>query len=323
MKFGRVPPHTLPQVVFDLPDDSGITGQVLEQAPISSRNPSVYVGCSVWADRSFIGKLYPPKLPPKDFLSHYCQHFNTVELNATFYAIPSAEQVKKWEAVATPGFKFCPKISRSISHRTQLDLQPQLLERFIDAVLQFGDALGMAFLQLPPYFQPSHMPSLQRFLSGIPYGFPLAVEFRHPAWFTDLSAQRAMFAFLRERDIATVITDVAGRRDVLHQTLTTHKAFIRFVGNSLHPTDYERIDRWVERLQDWLAQGLEAVYFLLHEPEKALCVDLAAYMVKRLNAFLSTPLSPPQPLDVPATLFGQTIDDSKEGKGLEKGLAER
>lgn len=303
MKFGRVPPNTLSQVDFSLPDDSYTTEQVLEQPSVRSQSPSIYIGCSVWTDRSFVGKVYPPKTPLKNFLSHYCRQFNTVELNATFYGIPSSEQVKKWRSTATPNFKFCPKVPRSISHTTHLNERSQPLERFLDTVLQFENALGMVFLQLPPYFQPSHINSLRRFLDLIPQGFPLAVEFRHSDWFVDLAAQQAIFTDLRDRGIATVITDVAGRRDVLHQTLTTQQAFIRFVGNNLHPTDYTRIDDWVEKLQVWCSQGLETVYFLLHEPEKALCADLAAYMIKRLNTISNIQLTPPQLLDTQTTLF--------------------
>jgi uncharacterized protein YecE (DUF72 family) len=293
MKFGRLEASALSQISWALPTDPPATQALLDKLPLRTQAASIYIGCSVWTDRSFVGTVYPRGTPGKDFLKIYCQQFNTVELNTTFYSIPSVEKVQKWKEAATPGFQFCPKVPRSISHGSNMEVQRRLLDIFIDAVLHFEQALGTTFMQLPPYFQTSSMKTLQRLLVHVPQGFPLAVELRHPSWFSDLVAQQELFGFLREHDIAAVITDVAGRRDVLHQTLTSHCAFIRFTGNNLHDTDYTRIDSWVEKLHTWLEKGLSTIYFLLHEPEKALCADLAVYMVRRLSKLRVLQLSLP------------------------------
>ena len=303
MKFGRLEDDALSKVDWTLPADTSTTQALLHQLPLSKQVPQIYIGCSVWTDRSFLGKIYPQGTSAKHFLSVYCQQFNTVELNATFYSIPSVAQVKKWKAATTPGFQFCPKIPQSISHRNHVGEQRQRLDRFIDAILHFEETLGMTFWQLPPYFQPSSLPVLQHLLTHIPQGFPLAIELRHPAWFSDVVAQQEMWAYLHERGMAAVITDVAGRRDVLHQTLTTDCAFIRFTGNNLHPTDYTRMSAWVDRLQQWLVQGLKKVYFLLHEPEKACCADLAVYLIQQLNQRAGTQLALPQLQPQQATLL--------------------
>src|SRR3569832_1088587 len=238
MKFGRLEESELAPISWKLPSDPLTTQALLDTLPPRIQPPSVHIGCSVWTDRSFLGKVYPQGTSAKDFLKVYCQQFNTVELNTTFYSLPSIERVKKWKEAATPGFRFCPKMPRSISHSSKMDEQRRILDIFIDTVLHFEEALGMTFIQLPPYFQPSSMKALQKLLLCIPQGFPLAIELRHPAWFSDTVAQQALFNFLLERGIVAVITDVAGRRDVLHQTLTTSCAFIRFTGNYLHATDY-------------------------------------------------------------------------------------
>jgi uncharacterized protein YecE (DUF72 family) len=293
MKFGRLEASALSQVTWELPADPRATQVLLDELPPRIQSPSIYIGCSVWTDRSFVGKVYPQGTPAKNFLKIYCQQFNTVELNTTFYSIPSVEKVKKWKEVATPGFQFCPKIPRSISHSNNIDQQRHLLDIFLEAVLHFEQALGMTFMQMSPYFQPSNMAALQKLLAQIPKGFLLAIELRHPAWFSDAVAQHELFSFLREYGIVAVMTDVAGRRDVLHQTLTTHCALIRFTGNNLHATDYTRIDAWVKRLHLWLEKGLSSIYFLLHEPEKELCADLAVYMIRQLNKAAKLQLSPP------------------------------
>jgi uncharacterized protein YecE (DUF72 family) len=293
MKFGRLEEDALSGVALGLPEDPPATHALLDKLPPRTQSPSFFIGCSVWTDRSFVGKVYPRGTPAKDFLQVYCRQFNTVELNTTFYSIPSVEQVKKWKEAATPGFRFCPKIPQSISHSKGADKQRRLLDIFIDAVLHFEEALGITFIQLPPYFQPSSMGTLQKLLMHIPKGLPLAVELRHPVWFSDQVARQEVFSFLREHSMVAVITDVAGRRDVLHQTLTTHCAFVRFTGNNLHTTDYTRIDAWVARLHLWLKRGISTIYFLLHEPEKALCADLAVYMIRQLNTLGNLQLSPP------------------------------
>ena len=305
MKFGRVEAHMLPQIDFRLPAAPPATHALLRGLRPCAQPPACYIGCSVWTDRSFVGRVYPPKTRAKDFLAVYCKQFNTVELNTTFYSIPSAAKVKRWKEVATPGFKFCPKLSKSISHRNNLDEPRHLLDSFLEAVLHFEEALGMTFLQLPPYFQPGGISALQRFLGYFPEEFLLAVEFRHPAWFEDAVAWQEMMAYLQERRMAVAITDVAGRRDVLHLTLTADCAFIRFVGNDLHSTDYARIDAWVQQLSQWMAQGLSQVYFLLHEPQKALCADLAVYMIGKLNKNKREGLAvaPPKLLDQQGSLF--------------------
>ncbi len=303
MKFGRVDTRDLSQIDFHLPADAPATQLLLDALPRPTQAPSFYIGCSVWTDRSFVGKLYPQGTPAKDFLKRYCQQFNTVELNTTFYSIPSVEKVKKWKAAAAPGFKFCPKISQSISHRKSIDKQLHLLDSFVEAVLHFEEALGMSFLQLPPYFDPSNMKALQKLLQHIPKEFSLAVEFRHPSWFSDMKLWQETCAYLQACGNAAVITDVAGRRDVLHQTLTTGCAFIRFTGNNLDGTDYRRLDAWVKKLHQWVEQGLAQVYFLLHELEKALCVDLAVYLIQQLNQLAGLQLTPPQLKDQQASLF--------------------
>ena len=82
---------------------------------------------------------------------------------------------------------------------------------------------------------------------------------------------------------STVITDVAGRRDVCHARLTNREVVVRFVGNALHPTDYSRIDAWVERLDSWFQNGLQNVYFFTHEPDNILAPELAAYLTKKFQ----------------------------------------
>lgn len=81
-----------------------------------------------------------------------------------------------------------------------------------------------------------------------------------------------------------MITDTAGRRDCCHMHLAQSKVFIRYVGNSLHPTDYTRIDDWVNRIQYWLENGLREIYIFMHMHNEAFSPELTVYLVDKLNA---------------------------------------
>jgi len=303
MKFGCITSSNLPKVDFSLPADAPATQTLLSSLSQPTQPPAIYVGCSVWTERSFVGKLYPPGSAAKDYLRLYSQQFNTVELNATFYSLPSVTQVKKWKVSVAPGFKFCPKVPQSISHTNNPSEQLRQLANFLETIQHLEEALGITFLQLPPYFEPNRIPTLQKLLDKVPEGLPWAVELRHPAWFSNPVAQRELFDFLQQRGMVAVISDVAGRRDALHQTLTTGCAFIRFQGYPEEPSNYTRLDAWIGRIQQWLAQGLEQVYWVIHETDKALCVDLAIYVIKQLNHQLGLQLSVPRLAAQQASLF--------------------
>lgn len=303
MKFGCINSSALSALDLTLPADTPATQALLASLPQRTQNPFIYIGCSVWAERSLVGKLYPQGTAPEHYLRLYSQQFNTVELNATFYGIPSIDRVKKWQASVAPGFKFCPKIPQTISHSNNLSEQLRRLDTFLAAIRHLGDTLGMSFLQLPPYCSPSRMQAIQKLLAQVPEELPWAVEFRHPAWFSDQAAQHEMFAFLQQRGMGAVISDVLGRRDALHQTLTTHGAFIRFQGYTKQPSNYTRLDAWIARLHLWLAQGLPQVYFFLHEKDKALCVDLASYVIKQLKHQAGLQLKLPHLAKQQASLF--------------------
>jgi uncharacterized protein YecE (DUF72 family) len=119
------------------------------------------------------------------------------------------------------------------------------------------------------------------------------VELRHEGWF-GTAAVRETWELMFELGIGAVITDTPGRRDVLHMRLTAPVAFIRWVGNNLHPTDFRRIDEWGERLRTWVDKGLREVYFFVHDHEELYSPELARYAVEVFNGKLGTEVRPPQ-----------------------------
>ena len=102
-----------------------------------------------------------------------------------------------------------------------------------------------------------------------------------------------MLDALRLLHVGIVITDAAGRRNCCHMRLTLPKTLIRFVGNSLHPTDYSRCDAWVKRIKFWLKNGMEELYFFMHMHDEAFSPELADYVVRALNKQCGLSIKPP------------------------------
>lgn len=289
MKFGRL--ENIDNVDFSFPSIHPGTEKIL--GGTKNKILNVYVGAPVWNDPGFPGKIYPPKARDKDFVKYYGCQFNTIELNATHYRIPEENTVRKWADAVPAGFKFCPKIHQSISHSSHIHQRIPEINAFYKSVSGFGNKLGTCFLQLPPGFEAKHNDTLFEFIDHCPIR-DLAIELRHESWFTDITALNYLCNYLYKNNLSLNITDVAGRRDVLHQRLTNKTAFIRFVANDLHPSDFKRMDDWLERLSMWIQSGLENLYFFIHTPNKSLVPDLAVYFINRLNTINGINVKPPE-----------------------------
>ena len=279
MKFGKLP--SIDQVDFTLPPDASQNEALFKKLPKSDQQASLYVGCTGWSMNEWNGKVYPKGTKAKAFLQYYAQQFNTIELNTTHYRIPTMDTISKWYKESTADFHFCPKIPQVISHRNDLAYGSGNIVAFCEAIQGLNEKLGHSFMQVPPYFAKDRIPILKHFLENFPKQIPLSIEFRHESWFNRPDAFEAIAALLEAHNVATVITDVAGRRDVLHQRLTADTAVIRFVGNNLDPTDYQRIDAWVQRMKVWFEKGIQRIYFFTHEPDNLLAPELADYLVKQ------------------------------------------
>ncbi len=280
MDFGKLP--DLRGVDFSRPTEPPRNVERLRAAD-STIPPQAYVGCPVWAVREWVGKVYPPGTLPADYLRHYSRQLNCIELNSTHYRVPDPATIRAWRETVPEGFRFCPKVHQEISHGRQLRDVEVMMGEFVAAVSGLGPHLGPSFLQLPPTFSPVDLARLRDFLRRLPPGFRLAVEFRHPGWFRQRALIEPARELLERQGAVALITDVAGRRDVLHLSLTAPTAMIRFVGNALDPTDYTRIDAWGAGLGRWFAQGLQELYFIIHQPENLLSPELSHYLVTALN----------------------------------------
>lgn len=280
MKFGHVATSELDNITLTLPEDHPDNRNILKGMP--AKKGTVYVGCAKWGRDEWVGLIYPKGTKSGDYLENYVNHFNGIELNGTFYQLRKSN-IESWAKVPKEEFKYCPKFSRRISHLKRLNDVEENTDYFFDAVSLFGDTLGLPFLQMPDNFAPKFIDRLMAYLDRLPDQPGVALELRHTDWFNDPEVSPILYENLEKNNITLIITDTAGRRDVIHQRLTSNKAFVRFIGYDLHETDYQRMDEWAIKIKEWLDGGLEEIYFFLHQENEKNTVVNASYMIRKIN----------------------------------------
>lgn len=286
MKFGSVDNPEL--IDFALPTDHSDTSAVLAKNK-SETTPDIYVGCAKWNKTDLKG-FYPKGT--KDELEYYSRQFNSIELNATFYRIFPADTFSGWYEKTPKGFKFFPKLNQEISHWKRLKEVDAVVNNYLNNASNLQEKLGTIFLQMHNNFAPKDFDKVVDFIESWPKEIALAVEFRHTDWYTNKDVAERLYKLLEENNIANIIVDTAGRRDLMHMRLTNGTAFVRFVGAN-HPSDYTRLVDWVIRLKEWQEKGIKEIDFFIHQNIEKESPLLSAYFVKELNKELGSNLNVP------------------------------
>jgi len=290
MQFGKA--DNIDAINFILPEDHPNTRKVFNESYIG--NTDFFVGCAK-LNRQELKGFYPRGT--KDELSYYAKQFNSIELNATFYKLYSKEQFLKWNQKTNSNFKFYPKLTQDISHYNRLDPKSYpITNNFVNNLSPIINKIGSIFLQLHEDFSPKEYNQLNNFINRWDNSLPLAVELRHSDWFDQTINLERLAKLYLENNISNILTDTAGRRDSLHMYLTNSDVFIRFVGAN-HPSDYLRLDQWVDRLEIWVNKGIKSISFFVHQNIEIESVILAAYFIKKLNKRLNLNLKVPQTLE--------------------------
>lgn len=214
----------------------------------------IFTGTSGFSYPAWRGSFYPPKLPPAQMLGHYAGRLRTVEINNTFYRMPKAEMLTHWAATVPAGFRFAPKAPQQITHRQKLAGSDDTVAHFWNALGAFGDKLGPALFQLPPFMK-KDVPRLAAFLDLLPSGTRAAFEFRHASWFDDdvyaaLSARGAALCLAEADDLQTPVV------------ATAPWGYLR-----LRRTEYDAgaLQGWIDRLREKAATWSEAYIYFKHE----------------------------------------------------------
>ncbi len=220
----------------------------------------VRIGCSGWNYRDWRGDLYPEKLPARRWLEHYAEHFDTVEINATFYRLPTREAVGRWTEQTPPGFVFAVKGSRYVTHVKRLAAIPEAVEHLYDRLdpMVAAGKLGPVLWQLPATFRRDDARLEEALAELSRRGGRHAVEFRDPSWFDD-----AVLARLRAHGVALVVGDHPDR-PFQSRDPTADFVYARMhYGGRGRGGNYSRreLEDWAEQVRDWRRGHEVFVYF--------------------------------------------------------------
>ena len=200
----------------------------------------IYIGTSGFYYAHWIGKFYPEDLRREEVLSFYSQHFETVEINSSFYHFPRRSTVEKWKAAVSGDFVFSLKLHRSITHLRKLKPEVLFLDKFFASLEPLKRRKTVVLIQTPGSLK-CDLERLQVFLSLIPKGFLYAFEFRHKSWF-----EREVYELLKKEAAALVFSDSPIKKDGSRlwprvEVETAPFFYIRLHGSkSLYRSSYER-----------------------------------------------------------------------------------
>lgn len=203
-----------------------------------------YIGTSGWSYEHWRERFYPGDLKQIDWLGYYARHFGTVEINATFYRLPSEGMLIGWSKRTPSGFRFAIKGSRRITHSHKLRDIGAPLQVFLERISLIKEKVLCILWQLPPSLQ-FDLPLLEQFCSQLPASFRYAIEFRHASWIQDRT-----FDLLARYNIAHCTISAPGLPCNL--TATTDFVYIRFHGiNGWYSYQYSEADLfwWRDRIK--------------------------------------------------------------------------
>lgn len=234
------------------------------------------VGTSGWSYEHWRGGFYPQELPAHDRLAYYAGHFDTVEINATFYGLPSGQTVRAWHDSVPEDFVFAVKGSRYLTHMRKLAEPAEPVQRLFERVRPLAAKLGPVLWQLPPFLQRDDA-LLAAFLEGLPLDVRHAVEFRHESWL-----EPAVFGILEDRNVAAV--HVSG--DFLRTDLnpTADFTYVRFHGTTRYHGSYTgaHLAPFVRFMEERLAGGFDCYAYFNNDAEGHAPVD-----ARRLSGMLT------------------------------------
>jgi uncharacterized protein YecE (DUF72 family) len=214
----------------------------------------IFIGTSGYDYKEWQPAFYPTDLPRRKFLEFYASRFPIIELNNTFYQLPSMEKIASWRDAVPNDFRFAMKASRRITHMERLKTPSDSLSYLLRAAAKLKEQLGPLLFQLPPFFKSNHE-KLEAFLEALPRDIPAAFEFRHDSWFVDETYQ-----LLEKYGTALCINDSDEKTTPI--LTTSNFAYLRLRRSGYTP---ELRKKWQARIRTWAGQGVDVFAFIKHE----------------------------------------------------------
>ncbi|WP_022682911.1 DUF72 domain-containing protein [Sphingobium bisphenolivorans] len=231
----------------------------------------IRIGCSGWNYRHWRGRFYPEKLPMKQWFAFYAEHFDTVEINNSFYRLPKPETVDKWREQAPPGFCYAVKANRFLTQMKKLKDCEEPVARMMASFRQFGPTLGPILYQMPPQFGVD-LERLQAFLRILPREQVHMFEFRHPSWYVD-----AVYALLERHGAGLCLHDMAG--SATPRVAVGPVAYVRFHGSGGRywgRYSETHLRGWAEWMREQASAGRPVWAYFNNDPEAQAIEDARA-----------------------------------------------
>lgn len=217
----------------------------------------VRIGCSGWHYKHWLGNFYPAKLPASKMLAHYYAHFDSVEINNSFYMLPKPETLRAWRDATPEGFLFACKGSRFITHNKKLKDPETTLPNLMPRLEILGEKLGPVLFQLPPKWN-VNLERFEEFLTALPRGHRYTFEFRETSWL-----KPETYELLRRFNAAFCVYEL----DRYHSPIevTADFVYIRLHGpGGKYQGSYskQKLEEWAKRISEWRSRGIDVfIYF--------------------------------------------------------------
>jgi uncharacterized protein YecE (DUF72 family) len=237
---------------------------------------AIHIGTSGWHYKHWVGTFYPERTPASKMFAFYCERFDTVELNNTFYCLPKPAGLERWRESSPANFCFAAKGSRFITHMKKLKDPETALAKYFDAIERLHDKLGPILFQLPPGWT-FDADRFAAFLTALPSHQRYAFEFRNPTW-DNLQA----YELLAKHRAGYCIFDLAGYQSPMH--ISADISYIRLHGpGGKYQGSYsdDALRRWAKQIEDW-SKRLNAIYVYFDNDDSG----YAAHNALRLKEML-------------------------------------
>lgn len=238
----------------------------------------LYIGTSGWHYAHWRGPFYPEKLPASQMLEYYTRHFDTVELNNTFYRLPVETGVKQWRDSTPKDFCFAAKGSRFLTHMKKLKDPEAGIGKFFERLRPLGQKLGPIVWQLPPWWE-ANAERLEAFLRALPRRRRHVFELRNATWHN-----REIYSILRRHNAAFCIFEIAGMFSGIE--LTADFTYVRLHGpGGAYQGSYTDavLRRWASQVREW-ERDLRAVYLYFDNDQAAHAVENALALKRMTGA---------------------------------------
>ncbi len=221
---------------------------------------TIRIGTSGWVYKHWRDVFYLPDLPARAWFAFYAREFSTVEINNSFYRLPSPEMFDAWRKQAPPDFLYAVKASRYITHMKKLKDPEEALREFLARAYRLEETLGPILYQLPPHWR-VNLERLEAFLALLPPGYRHVIEFRDATWLIE-----PVFRLMERYHVAHCLHDM--RPLDIPLRITAPPVYIRFHGDIHYEGDYSNtvLETWAQRIAGWNAQHLDVFAYFNNDP---------------------------------------------------------